>query len=177
MQDLPPHYRSTIRTLLRFALLMTLVALLAGVLFQESAKKLDLEALSPGLYLAAGRRLAFVHGHVFVSGVLVPISMAMALVLARGIGGRELTRRPLVWLRHGYLGGVSLMLVLMLVKSYHLLLAVRGGEHDLAAIDRAFSMGMPLVRHLIYGVVHVSMAFGLGVFAVALWRSLSAPAD
>jgi hypothetical protein len=172
MHDLPDHYRATIRSLLRFALVMTIVGLLSGVLFQESAKKLDLETLSPGLHLAAGRRLALVHGHVLVSAVLIPIAMAVALVLARAVGGRQLSGRPLSWLLRGYLPGVSAMLALMLIKAYHLLLSVRGGTHDLAQIDEAFSFGAPLMRHVVYGGVHVAMAAGLGVFVVALWRSL-----
>jgi len=175
--ELPDHYRAAVRTLLRFALVMTIVGLLAGVLFQESAKKLDLEALSPGLHVAAGRRLALVHGHVLVSAVLIPIAMAAALVLARAVGGRELTARPLSWLLRAYLPGACAMLALMLVKSYHLLLSVRGGDHDLAAIDEAFSFGAPLVRHLLYGAVHVTMAAGIGVFAVALFRSMGRGGD
>jgi len=175
IHDLPDHYRAAVRSLLRFALVMTILGLLSGVLFQESAKKLDLETLSPGLYVAAGRRLALVHGHVLVSAVLLPIAMAAALVLARSVGGRELSSRPLGWLLRGYLPGVSAMLALMLFKAYHLLLSVRGGTHDLARIDEAFSFGAPLVRHVVYGAVHVAMAVGLGVFVVALWRSLSAP--
>ena len=95
IHDLPDHYRAAVRSLLRFALVMTILGLLSGVLFQESAKKLDLETLSPGLYVAAGRRLALVHGHVLVSAVLLPIAMAAALVLARSVGGRELSSRPL----------------------------------------------------------------------------------
>jgi hypothetical protein len=172
--DLPDHYRSTLRCLLRFALAMTIVALLTGVLFQESAKKLDHGLLSPGLYVAAGRRLALVHGHVFMTAVLIPIAMAGALLLARPAGGRELSARPLGWLTRVYLPFTAVTLGLMLAKAYHLLLAVRGGEHDLAVIDGAFFFGQDLVRHLVYGAAHVGMALGLGVFCVALLRSLRA---
>lgn len=170
--DLPDSYRNAVRSLLRFALIMTVVALLSGVLFQESAKKLDHNVLSPGLHLVAGRRLALVHGHVFVTAVLIPIAMAGALVLARLVGGRELGGRPLAWLTRWYLPCTAFTLVLMLVKAYALLLAVRGGEHDLALIDGAFFFGQTMVRHLVYGAAHVGMALGLGVFVVALLRSL-----
>ena len=45
------------------------------------------------------------------------------------------------------------------------------------AIDEAFSFGAPLVRHLLYGAVHVTMAAGIGVFAVALFRSMGRGGD
>jgi len=39
--EAPLHYRAATRTLLRYAAAMTIAALLSGVLFQESSKKLD----------------------------------------------------------------------------------------------------------------------------------------
>jgi len=169
---LPETYRRTVRALLRFAASMLIVALLTGVLFQESAKKLALDDVAPGLHTKATLRLALLHGHVFVSAVLIPIACAGALVLGRVIGGRELGARSQRFLVRGYLPFTGFVLSLMLVKSYHLLLAVRGGDLDLAAIDARFFFGQTMLRHVVYGVAHVGMAVGLGVFAVALFRSL-----
>ena len=169
---LPEHYHATVRTLLRFAAVMLIVGLLSGVLFQESAKKLDHASLSPGLALAASLRLALVHGHVIVSAVLLPIGCAGALLIARRIGGAELGSRTLAFLTRGYLPLISVTLALMLTKSYHVLLAVRGGAVDLAAVDERWFFGAGLVRHLVYGAAHVGLALCLGVFAIALWRSL-----
>ncbi|MDA1264363.1 MAG: hypothetical protein O2816_04705 [Planctomycetota bacterium] len=172
MHDLPLHYRATVRTLLRFAASMTIVGLLTGVLFQESAKKLAKD-LDPAIRWAASRGLALVHGHVFTTTVLIPIAMAAALVLARAIGGKELSASPLRWLIRGYLPCVGAALALMLYKAYHVLLMVRGGEHDLELIDGAYFGGVLALRHALYGVVHVGMAVSLGVFVVALFRSLA----
>lgn len=169
---LPEHYRATVRTLLRFAVVMLIVGLLSGVLFQESAKKLDVKALSPGLALASSLRLALVHGHVMVSAVLLPIACAGALLIARRIGGAELGTRPLAFLTRGYLPLICVTLGLMLTKAYHVLLAVRGGAVDMAAVDERWFFGARLVRHSVYGAAHLGLAIGIGVFAVALWRSL-----
>jgi len=171
-EPLPPHYAAAVRTLLRFSVVMVLLALVAGVLFQESSKKLDYAEAAPGLRLEAVLSLALVHGHVMVSGVLVPIAMAGALVLARRAGGAELAPRTLRWLTRGYLPFVSLTLLLMLYKGYHVLLSVRFGEHDLDAVDARYFGGLVALRHGVYGVAHVGMAVALGVFVVALWRSL-----
>ncbi len=170
--DVPPHYRSATRTLLRFAVAMTIFALLAGVLFQESSKKLDYAAVGPGLRLEAVLSMALVHGHVFLTSVLIPIAMAGALFLARRAGGAELGPRPLAWLTRGYLPFVTATVLLMFYKGYHVLLSVRFGEHDLDAVDRAFFGGLVGLRHGTYAIAHVGMAVSLGVFVVALWRSL-----
>lgn len=170
--DLPQSYQAALRTLLRFASAMMVVALLTGVLFQESSKKLSFADAPPGLHIETTIRLALVHGHVFTTAVLIPIAAAAALVLARRIGGRELTQRSLRWLTRVYLPLVSSALALMLWKAYHLLLSVRWGETDLDAIDAQFFFGLKWARHIVYGGSHIGMAVGLGVFAVALFRSL-----
>ena len=168
---IPAHYARALRTLVRFACAMTIVALLSGVLFQESSKK-----LSPTheLHVQATLRLALLHGHVFVSAVLMPLACAGMLLIARRIGGRELGPKPLAWLTRGYLPLVCVTLTLMLVKSYHVLLAVRGGGTDLEAIDERFFFGATMARHVVYGAAHIGMALALGVFVVAVWRSLRA---
>jgi hypothetical protein len=173
----PAHYASAVRALLRYSVAMTLFALLSGVLFQESSKQLDYSEAPPGLRLEAVLSLALVHGHAMVVGVLVPIAMAGALFLARRIGGRELGRGPLRWLTRGYLPFATITILLMLYKGYHVLLSVRFGELDLAAVDRAYFGGLLWLRHGVYGVAHVAMAVALGVFVVALWRSLRAAAS
>ena len=151
---------------------MTIVALLAGVLFQESSKKLDYAAAAPGLRLEAVLSLALVHGHVFLSGVLIPLAMAGALFLGRKSGGTELSSAPLRWLTRGYLPCVSVTMLLMLYKGYHVLLAVRHGARDLDQVDADYFGGIAWLRHGVYGAAHVGMAVSLGVFVVALWRSL-----
>jgi hypothetical protein len=170
--DLPLHYRTTLRSLVRFAAVMSVVALLTGVLFQESSKKVSMD-LEPGFRLSATLRLALVHGHVFMTSVLIPMAAAGALLIARRIGGRELSARTLKWLTRVYLPFVCLALLMMLIKAYQLLLAVRAGETDFAAINERFFFGSQAWRHALYGMVHLAMATGLCVFFIALWRSLS----
>jgi len=168
----PVHYVTTVRTLLRFAVVMLFIALLTGVAFQESSKKLTYSEVAPGARLEAVLSLALVHGHVFLVGVLIPIALASALFLARKCGGAELTPRSLRWLTRGYLPFVSGTVGLMLYKGYHMLLSVRFGERDFDAIDAAYFGGVTALRHGVYGVTHVGMAVALGVFGVSLWRSL-----
>ena len=170
--ELSAGYRRTIGALLRYAIVMAILGLLIGISYQESAKKLPHAEAGAGFHLEATIHLALVHGHVFVVGVLIPIAMAGALVLARRIGGGEVSARGRGWLVYGYLPLAAASLALQLYKGYHILLMARAGERDLAVIDHAFMAGSHLLRYGVYAVVHTGMGVSLGVFLVLLWRSL-----
>jgi len=165
-------YGPTLRTLIRYAIVMAFVGLLLGISYQESAKKLPFDDAPGGVHLEAVIHLALVHGHVFTLGVLLPLALAGALVLARRAGGREVSRLGLRCLTWGYLPFAAASLLLQLYKGYHVLLMARGGTLDFVAIDAAFMGGSHLFRYGIYAVVHGGMGVALGAFLVTLWRSL-----
>lgn len=169
---LPGHYRRALRVLIRYAVVMAFVGLLVGIAFQESAKKLTFADAGAGLRLDAVFILSLVHGHIFVMAVILPLVMGAAVLMARQAGGREVGPRGLAWLMWGYLPCAAAAIALQLVKGYHILLAVRGGQTDLAAVDAGFLGGVHVVRYVLYAVVHGGMGITLGVFLVALWRSL-----
>jgi hypothetical protein len=169
--SLPAQYAVSIRRLLRYGMVMTVLGLLSGILFQESAKKLSYEDVGAGLRLEAVLHLALVHGHLFVTGVLMPLGMGGALVLARRVGGVEMSAKSLRWL-DGYLLFTAVTVALMLYKGYHVLLSVRWGATDLGEVDAAFFGGQVWVRHVVYGIAHAGMGISLGIFAIGLWRSL-----
>jgi len=168
----PPHYSDATRTLLRFAVVMAIVGLISGIAYQESAKKLPYDAVDPGLRMQATLHLALVHGHIFLTTMILPVTLAGMLFLALKTGGSPLGTRSLRLLTRGYLPFATGAVVLMLVKGYHFLLQVRGGARDLAAIDSALFGGSAVVRYAVYGLVHAGMGITLTVFLVALWRSL-----
>ncbi len=171
----PPHYTRAIRTLLRYALVLMVVGLLSGVAYQESSKKVSLAPGPGGLrYWEATLHLALVHGHIMVTAVLLPIALASVLHLARAHGGREVSPQALRWAVGTYLPCVTATVSLMLYKGYHVLLSVRAGKEDIVEIDAALFGGSTALRHGLYGLSHVGMAFGLCTFAWCLWRSLKA---
>lgn len=171
MQPLPQHYTDVVRKTLRFSSLMVIFALFTGVLYQESAKKMGYGDAPAGLHMEALLQLAVVHGHAFLITVVLPLAMIGALLLARLIGGAEVSPRATALLGRGYLHFGALALLLMLYKGYAILLGVRGGN-KLADIDAGMFGGSTGLRHGLYGVIHVGMAFCLGYFAIALWHSL-----
>lgn len=169
----PSHYVRTVRVLLKYSLVMLVIALLSGVAFQESSKKLG-HATSPDepRHLEATLGLALVHGHIIVTAVLMPIAMAGVLHLARAIGAAEVGQRGLRWSVRAYLVCITVTVLLMLYKGYHVLLSARGGEADMGVIDANLFGGKTAVRHAVYGVSHVGMAVGLCIFVWCVWRSL-----
>ncbi len=170
--ELPAGTRRAALTLLRYAIVMAFAGLLTGISFQESARKLPFAAAGAGLHVEAVLNLALVHGHVFTFGVLLPLALAGALLMARRLGCRELGPHALQALTWGFLPGAAATAALQLVKGYHVLLAVRRGATDLAAVDHAFLGGSAVLRFLLYGGAHALLGAGLAVFLVALWRSL-----
>ena len=170
---LPMHYKAAIRSLLRFGLVMVVVGLLSGIAFQESSKKMSLTPPIGGLsHLDAVLPLALVHGHILVIGVLFPIAMACVLYLARTCGGLEVSRRALRWTISIYLPFVSVSVVLMLYKGYHVLLSARAGETDMSQINSELFAGSKVLRHGLYGLSHTGMGFALCMFVWCMWRSL-----
>lgn len=172
LEPLPDPYRAAFRTVLRFAIVMVFIALLSGILYQESVKKLDYSEAAPGLHLEAVIHLALVHGHVFLIGVLLPIAMIGAAALSLGAGGRAMSGRSFAWLTRVYMPFATFALALMLYKGYHVLLSVRAGSTDLGYVYDDLFAGVAALRHTVYAVAHIGMSLGLGVFVVALWRSM-----
>ncbi len=123
-------------------------------------------------YTDATRHLAFVHDHMLVTGFLIPVAMAVVLHLTRTYGSRLIGTGALRWVLLTYLPGLTVTLLLMFYKGYHVLLAVRRGTADLAQIDDDLFAGYAAVRHGLYGVSHTMMAIGLCLFAWGAWRSL-----
>ena len=168
----PAWYGAAARTCIRFAAATGVFGLIVGIAFQESVRKMDFTQVAPGLHIEARIHLALVHGHVFVVLVLLPLALAGALYLARRAGGAPLSRRAVRCLTRGVLPFAAATTALMLYKGYHLLLGVRWGATDLAAVDAALYGGLRVLRYVVYGAIHGGFGLSLGLFLLALWRSL-----
>ena len=169
---LPESYAKTLRVLIRYAIAMAVIGLLIGISYQESAHKLTYAAAPDGLRLQATLPLALVHGHVFTLGVLLPLALAGALVLALKAGGSAVGSRMLAVLTWGFLPFAAASIALQLFKGYFILLAVRHGQLDMGAVDAAFMAGSSALRYVVYALIHAGMGISLGIFLVGLWRSL-----
>ena len=171
--NMPDYYRKYFRVYLRFSVVMTIVALLMGIMFQESAKKAPFsEALPPGVHLEALINLAMVHGHSFLIGVLIPLAVTWILYLGLSLGYTPISEKSLKLGTRLYLPASVFALVLMLYKGYHYLLGVRGGQLDFALLHESFFFGSHAARAAAYGLTHTAMALGLGLIVISFWRSM-----
>ena len=172
---LPDPYKRFFRTQLRFALIMVVVALLTGILFQESGKKVHLTAAVPvGAHLEYVLGLALVHGHTFLIGVLLPLALTWMLHLGLTLGFPPVPPLTLKATTALFLPSAVVVITLMLLKGYHFVLGVRHGNSDFALLGHTFLGTNPALRITLYGLSHTLMAAGLGIFVVSLWRSLNA---
>ena len=175
--NIPAHYRALYRTWLRFAIVMMAVGLLAGLSFEESAKRAPVSDLLPaGKHLEAILPLALVHGHAFLIGALLPLALLFMLHLGLTMGFRPIGEKALRWATRLYLPGSALSVALMLYKGYHWVLGVRFGHTDFPAWDAAFFGGSHALRAATYGIAHTAMSVGLAILAIAFWRSMGTQA-
>jgi hypothetical protein len=174
---LPPHYRDAFKGIIRFVLVMVLVALVVGVAYAESAKKVSLGDFPVEIVFHANYVLSLVHGHAFMFGVFLPTAMLGLLSLAViGLGWRPIGPAALRWGFGFYLPSAVWSFGLILYKAYAVQLAVRSGLMDMAVVDQQLFAGNHLLRVLIYALPHTGLAIGLGILVIALWRSAgSAP--
>ncbi len=172
--QIPKHYQSLFIRFIRFACGMTIFALLSGILFQESTKKIPFSATyPPGIHLESTYHLALVHGHAFLIGVLIPLAVIGMLYFGLLLGGKTVSKNQTEWGSWLYLPSAFLSIMLMIYKGYHYVLSVRMGQLDFVQIDHSFFGGSHLLRQIVYGLSHTSMSIGLGILVIAIWRSLS----
>ena len=173
--NIPDHYRALYRTWLRYAIVMMLFGLLAGLSFEESAKRAPVTDLLPaGKHIEAILPLALVHGHAFLLGAVLPLALVFMLHLGLSLGFRPLSPTMLKTATWLYLPGSALSVALMLYKGYHWVLGVRFGHTDFADWNDAFFGGNHALRAASYGLAHTAMAVGMAILVIAFWRSMSA---
>jgi hypothetical protein len=171
--QLPTHYQTTFRTVLRFAVVFIILGLLTGVLYQESSKKLPEGSLPFELVFQGNYSLSLIHGHTFLIGVLIPVGVAFMLTLGLVLGAVPIGPKALKWGYGLYLPNAAVAVGLLIYKAYHTQISVRLGQTDLQAVNHAMFGGIEAIRHAAYGLSHTLMAVGLITLAVALWKSLS----
>jgi len=172
--QIPNYYQTLYIRFIRFACGMTIFALLSGILFQESTRKIPFSATyPPGIHWEAVYHLAFVHGHIFLIGVLIPLAVIGMLHFGLLLGRKTISNKLLKWGSWLYLPNAFLAVLLMLYKGYHYVISIRMGQLDFVQIDHNFFGGCHILRQIVYGVSHTLMSVGLGILVVAIWRSLS----
>ena len=169
---LPVYYRAFYFFVARFSIVMLIVGLLAGIVYQESSRKAPISAaLPPGMHLESVIDLALSHGHIFMIGALIPLALSWLLFMSLQLGASPISAKSLKVGTCMYFPGAVGAVALMIYKGYHFLLGVRGGNTDFVALQASFFGGNHALRAASYGTIHTVMAVGLLVIVVAIWKS------
>jgi|GEM_PF-997711 len=170
--ELPRHYKMLYASFLRLACTMILFAFLMGILHRESTRHLGYSKLAPGFHWESVYHLALLHGHIFMIGVILPLTTLVMLQFALFLGAEPLSEASTIWGKRLYHWGAGLTLLLFLYKGYHYVLSVRSGILDFSHIEAAYFGGQTLLKACFYGISHTSMGFGLSLFAVGILKTV-----
>ena len=170
---LPESYQKFFTKILKFTIVMAIVDLVAGVLYQESSKKIAIsEALPAGAHWQATVHLALVHGHMFMMGVIIPLTVCFMLYLGQVLGYGPVGEKTLKWGGSLYIWSAISAMLLILYKGYHYNIAIRKGILDFNEIDHLFFGGQEIFRHIAYGLSHTVMVVALGMLVTGLWKTM-----
>lgn len=171
--EIPEAYRNFYTKFLKFSFLMTILALLMGILYQESSKKLPISEMLPaGAHWEASIHLALTHGHLFLIGVLIPIAACTMVLFSQILGARPLSDNVLLWCRRIYVVSASFAMVLMVYKGYHYNIMMRQGNYDFIHVNEMLFGGNHVIRAIAYGLTHTLMVGALYTLVVKIWRRL-----
>jgi hypothetical protein len=173
MSALPRHYQTTIMVFIRFVLVMLVVALVMGILYAESAKKVPMAAFGVDVSFHANYFLSLLHGHTFMFGVFIPLAVIALLVIpVVCLHTQPLTAGRLKWVTGLYILNAIWSLGLLVYKAYATQLAVRGGNLNMVDVDHLLFGANHTLRVVIYALPHTLFAAGLVILVGGLWRSL-----
>ena len=170
----PQHYKRFIHRTIKMAMTCIVLTSGAGFLSRELTHTVgeDLERLDPGTRWGFVYPFALLHGHVFLTGVALPLVLAGSLVLARISGGTIVSPSTLQWGWTCLLIGVVSSLLLLLAKSQLLLNSLDNCAPKCDPYSLVLSVWVSPLRAILYAGAHGSLAVGSSIIAVAIGQSL-----
>lgn len=159
-------YQRIIRLQVRYAALMSIVALVMGLFYREFSRPF-FEGLGLEQQMLYGHWMELVHGHTFLLGTAFPIVMALLMSLVRG----QLKIKILLKLSlrfKGYIWASAAALILMVYKGVAFIV---GAGQPLGAIDESLFFGSPILRGILFGATHVALFWSVGEYMYVLFRA------
>ncbi len=152
----PPLARKLFSTIIRFAAIMSILALVIGLVYREVSRVMsNLPAEQQLLY---GHNMSLVHGHTFLLGAVIPLAMALFVLLTLP----NLTEKRLKNFNirfTAYMIAACVALALMLYKGLAFIL---GAGQPLEALDASLFFGSPVLRGILFGLSHVVIFWAVG---------------
>ena len=169
MNQYPPLARKLFSAQIRFAGIMSILALLMALVYREISRGF-FEGLSYEQQLVYGHNMSLVHGHTFLLGAVIPLLLAvMTLLTLPNLPEKRLKNMNLRFTAYMIAAGVALALMV-----YKGLAFIIGAGQPLEVIDASLFFGSGLLRAILFGLSHVTIFWAVGEYAVGAIRAAGA---
>jgi len=166
MDTTHPLYRRLLWAQIRYAALMSILSLVAGLFYREFSRPF-FKGLTLEDQLLYGHALELVHGHTFLLGVAIPATLALLTFLVVGqLAEKDLARMQVRF--RWYTISSAVALVLMLYKGIGF---VVGAGQSLDVIDERLFFGSTMLRATLFAASHMTLAWAFGEYAFRFFRA------
>jgi nitric oxide reductase large subunit len=153
----PPLAKRLFAHQIRFAGVMSILALVLGLVYREVSRGF-LKSLSYEQELLYGHNMSLVHGHTFLLGAVIPIVLALlTLLVLPNLPEKRLKNLNIRF--DVYMAAASVALALMIYKG---LAFIAGAGQPLEVIDASLFWGNRILRGILFGVSHATIFWAVG---------------
>lgn len=161
-------------SIIKFSLLMIVVAIIAGVVFEETTKFLHSGTIEFGTIRDVKFDISLLHGMTIVIGSLIPLALAFVTYFLRETFSEQYTIHGMFKSFNIYRIGAILSLTLFAYKGLAIVYLFKADPSiDLNIINQSLFWGNKTIRVLIYASTHTLMAVGLFWYLLILNKQLS----
>jgi uncharacterized membrane protein (DUF485 family) len=157
MNNYPALAKKLFSAQIRFAGVMSILALVMGLVYREVSRPFfaNLSFEQQSLY---GHNMSLVHGHTFLLGAVIPLALALfTLLVLPNLPEKRLKNFNIRF--DAYMIAASVALLLMVYKG---LTFIIGAGQPLAAIDASLFGGSSLLRGILFGLSHATIFWAVG---------------
>lgn len=152
----PPLAKQLFANQIRFAAIMSILALLMGLIFREVSRLMS--GLTFEQQLSYGHNMSLVHGHTFLLGTAIPLAMAVFILLTLP----NLTEKRLKNFNMRFKAYMIAACVALALMAYKGLAFIIGAGQPMETLDASLFFGSPLLRGILFGLSHVVIFWAVG---------------
>lgn len=170
MNHYPPLAQKLFSKQITFAAVMSILALVMGLVYREAARPFfgGLTLDQQELY---GRMMSLVHGHTFLLGAAIPAVMAVfTLLVLPNLSEKRLNNMNLRFT--AYMIASSVALLLMVYKGMAFI--VMAGQ-PLDVINNSLFFGNAIFRGILFGAAHITLFWALGEYMAGVLIAVRNP--
>jgi hypothetical protein len=171
MNPYPPLAQKLFTAQIRYAAVMSIVALVMGLVYREISRPFynGITLEQQQLY---GHDMSLVHGHTFLLGAVFPLVMALLTLLALP----NLTEKRLKNMNIRFSAYTAASIAALLLMTYKGLAFIIGAGQPLGVIDASLFFGSPILRGILFGASHIIIFWAVGEYMAGILIAMKAKA-